>query len=60
MVADLRGGEYVVLHRFAGNRGARSWRVSHPQGGGCADSKRIYYNVNAGEHTQTYVAEITT
>jgi len=56
LVADLRGKSHAVLHKFAGDRGAQSWRVSHPHPVFSADSKRIYYNVNAGEHTQLYVA----
>ena len=59
LIGDLRGGSYAVLHRFAGNRGAKSWRVSHPHPVFSADSKRIYYNVNAGEFTQLYVAELS-
>jgi hypothetical protein len=57
MVADLRGKNYEILHRCMGNRGAKSWRVSHPHPAFSADSKRIYYNVNADEFTQLYVAE---
>jgi hypothetical protein len=59
LVADLRGESHTILHRFMGNRGAKSWRVSHPHPAFSADSKRIYYNVNAGEFTQLHVAEWT-
>jgi hypothetical protein len=59
LVADLYGQRYEILHKFAGNRGAMSWRVSHPHPVFSADSKRIYYNINAGEHTQLHVAELT-
>ena len=58
LVADLRGDHYAILQKFAGNRGARSWRVSHPHPVFSADSKRVYYNVNATEHTQLCVAEL--
>lgn len=56
-VADLRGGQSVLVHRFMNNRGARSWRVSHPHPVFSADGKRIYYNVSSGPWTQLYVAE---
>ena len=59
LVADLRGESYAMVQKFAGDRGARSWRVSHPHPVFSADGKRIYYNVNAGEHTQLYVAQRT-
>jgi hypothetical protein len=59
LVADLHGERYAILHKFVGNRGAKSWRVSHPHPVFSADGKRIYYNVNAGEHTQLHVAELT-
>jgi hypothetical protein len=58
MVADLRGDRYETLHKFTGNRGARSWRVNHPHPVFSADGRRIYYNVNAGEFTQLHVAEL--
>jgi hypothetical protein len=47
------------MQKFAGDRGAKSWRVSHPHPVFSADGKRIYYNVNAGEHTQLHVAQRT-
>jgi hypothetical protein len=58
LVADLRGNEYEILHRFAGTGGAKSWRVSHPHPVFSADSRRIYYNVNAGQYTQLSLAEL--
>jgi hypothetical protein len=57
LVADLRGERFEIIHRFPGNRGARSWRVNHPHPVFSADGRRLYYNVNAGEHTQLFVAE---
>jgi hypothetical protein len=57
LVADFRGESHAIVHKFAGDGGARSWRVSHPHPVFSADGKRIYYNVNAGEHTQLYVAQ---
>ena len=59
LVADLRGTQHQILQRFVGNRGARSWRVSHPHPVFSRDGRRIYYNVNAGEYTQLMVAERT-
>jgi hypothetical protein len=56
-VADLRGGHFVEVHRFMGGGGARSWRISHPHPVFNARGNRIYFNVNAGEHTQLHVAE---
>jgi hypothetical protein len=57
MVAALGGNSYEIIHRFAGNGGAKSWRVSHPHPVFSSDSRRLYYNVNAGQYTQLYVAE---
>ncbi len=59
MVADLRGERHQMLHKFIGNRGARSWRPNHPHPVFSADGKRIYFNINAGDFTQLHVAEIT-
>ena len=58
MVGDLRGGANAVLHTFAQNRGARSWRRNHPHPVFSRDSKRIYFNVSDGEFITLYVAEI--
>lgn len=58
LVGDMRGEKFEVLQRFVGNRGAKSWRVNHPHPVFSADGKRIYYNVNAAEHTQLVVAEV--
>jgi len=58
LVADLRGDTFAILQKFVGNRGAKSWRVSHPHPVFSTDGKRIYYNINAGEHTQLQVAEL--
>lgn len=57
LVADLRGKSHVELQRFMNNRGAKSWRVSHPHPVFSADGNRIYFNVSAGDHTQLHVAE---
>lgn len=59
VLADARGGSHVILHRFANNQGARSWRRSHPHPAFSADGKRIYYNVSDGKWTRLFVAEIT-
>lgn len=58
MVADLRGERYEIIQKSVGNRGARSWRVNHPHPVFSADSRRIYFNINAGEFTQLHVAEL--
>ena len=60
MIADLRGNRHEIVHKFVGNRGARSWRVSHAHPAFSADGNRIYFNVNAGEFTQLFVAELPT
>ena len=57
-MGDLRGKHHQLLHRFQNNRGAKSWRVNHPHPVFSADGKRIYFNVNAGDWTQLYVAEL--
>ncbi len=58
MVADLRGDRYEIIQKFIGNQGARSWRVNHPHPVFSADSRRIYFNINAGEFTQLHVAAL--
>lgn len=59
LVCDLRGGEgrYEIIHRFDQTGGATSWRRNHPHPIFSADGRRIYFNVNAGDWTQLYVAE---
>lgn len=57
LVADMRGTNYVKLATFAGSRGAKSWRRSHPHPVFSADGKRIYFNVNSSSWTQLFVAE---
>lgn len=56
MAGDLRGGRYALLHHFDNSHGARSWRRNDPHPVFSADSKRIYFNVSAGDFTQLYVA----
>jgi hypothetical protein len=58
VVADVRGEDYVILHRFDNSGGARSWRRSHPHPVFSSDGRRIYFNVSSGKWTQLYVAEI--
>jgi Tol biopolymer transport system component len=58
LVANLRGQTHAIVQKFVGNRGAKSWRVSHPHPVFSADSRRIYYNINAGQYTQLHVAEL--
>lgn len=57
-VADLRGKDSVLLHRFDHSRGASSWRRSHPHPVFSTDGKRIYYNVAQDEWNRLYVATI--
>lgn len=56
IVADARGGDHVVIHRFANDGGARSWRRSHPHPVFSPDGKRIYFNTSSGKWTQIHVA----
>lgn len=58
VLADARGGAHVVLHRFANNQGARSWRRSHPHPVFSADGRRIYYNVSDGPWTRVHVVSV--
>lgn len=57
VVCDMRGDNYVILHRFDNSQGARSWRRSHPHPAWSADGRRLYYNVSQTAWTQLYVAE---
>jgi len=57
VVADMRGGRWVLLHSFDQSKGARSWRRNDPHPVFSADGKRIYYNVNDSEFTRLFVAE---
>jgi len=57
VVGDMRGKDYVFLHRFDGSKGAKSWRRNDPHPAFSADGKRVYFNVNATDWTQLYVAE---
>jgi Tol biopolymer transport system component len=58
MAGDIKGNDFVVLKRFQNNHGAKSWRVNHPHPIFSADGRRIYFNVNEGQWTQLFVAEI--
>ncbi|MCX7886582.1 MAG: hypothetical protein N3B01_04895 [Verrucomicrobiae bacterium] len=57
VVGDIKGRDYVVIHRFKESGGARSWRRCHPHPVFSPDGRRIYFNVNQGEWTNLYVAE---
>lgn len=57
VLSDIRGKNYVILHRLDNSRGARSWRRSHPHPVFSPDGRRIYFNVSSGEWTQLCVAE---
>ena len=58
VVADARGNDYVIIHRFDNSHGAKSWRVSHPHPVFSPDGHRIYFNVSSGQWTQLHVAEV--
>lgn len=58
IVADARGGEYVVIHRFDNSQGAKSWRRSHPHPVFSPDGRRIYFNVSSDRWTRLHVATI--
>ncbi|MCL4401632.1 MAG: hypothetical protein M1436_03070 [Acidobacteria bacterium] len=57
-VVNVSGEKWVMIHRFDGSRGAKSWRRSHPHPVFSSDGRRIYFNMNASEWTQLYVAEM--
>jgi hypothetical protein len=56
-VCDAAGGNWTMLARFRGDRGATTWRKNHAHPAFSPDGNRIYYNVNSGRYTQLYVAE---
>jgi len=58
VAGDLAGTRYKILHRFPNDKGAKSWRVSHPHPVFSPDSRRIYFNVSAGQWTELHVAEL--
>lgn len=57
LVADIRGGRWVMIHRFDQTKGAKSWRRSDPHPAFSADGRRIYYNVSDTAFTRLFVAE---
>jgi WD40 repeat protein len=57
VVADVRGNDYVIIHKFDNSHGASSWRRSHPHPAFSPDGKRIYFNVSSTKWTQLHVAE---
>jgi acetyl esterase/lipase len=57
-VGDVLTGEFSIVQTFDNSKGAQSWRVSHPHPVFSADGQRLYFNVNATQWTQLYVAEI--
>jgi Tol biopolymer transport system component len=56
-VGSMRGGDWVILHRFDNSRGARSWRRSDPHPAMSPDGRRIYFNASSTDWTQLHVAE---
>lgn len=59
VVADARGTNHLIIHKFDNSRGASSWRRSHPHPVFSPDGRRIYFNVSSGDWTQLHVAEIS-
>lgn len=57
VVADARGGDYVLIDHFDNSRGAASWRRSHPHPVFSPDGRRIYFNASSTRWTQLRVAE---
>ena len=57
VVADLRGDDFDIIHRFENTQGATSWRPPHPHPVFSPDGERIYFNVSTTKWTQLYVAE---
>jgi hypothetical protein len=58
-VGNIEGGESVIIDRFDNSHGATTWRHNHPHPVASPDSRRIYFNVNAGPWTRLHVAEAT-
>ena len=56
-VVDPVTGDHQFIHHFTNNRGATSWRVSHPHPVFSPDGQRIYFNVSADRWSRLYVAE---
>jgi hypothetical protein len=54
-----RRERYIIRHKLACNRGAKSSRVSHPHPVFSVDGKRIFFNVNSVQQAQLHVAEVT-
>ena len=50
--------DYLLVHKFMNNKGARSWRVSHPHPIFNAKGNRIYFNVSSDDYTRLFVAEL--
>jgi hypothetical protein len=57
VVGRIDGGDHVVIHRFDGSQGAKSWRRSHPHPVFSPDGRRIYFNVSDSPWTRLHVAE---
>lgn len=56
-IGAVIGNHHEVIHTFDNSKGATSWRVSHPHPVFSPDGRRVYFNVNATQWTQLYVAE---
>ncbi|MBW3541775.1 MAG: hypothetical protein KY476_16025 [Planctomycetes bacterium] len=54
---DFSAGQHRWIHRFENDRGAQSWRKSHPHPVFSPDGRGIYFNVSADGWTRLYVAD---
>ncbi|MCM8538251.1 MAG: hypothetical protein NE334_20070 [Lentisphaeraceae bacterium] len=50
--------EYLLLHKFQNDKGANSWRHSHPHPVFNAQGNRIYFNVSSDDYTRLYVISL--
>lgn len=57
-VGDIHGYQWKLITNFDGSHGATTWRHNHPHPVTNSLNNRIYFNVNATQWTQLYVAEI--
>lgn len=56
-VGSMSRDEFVLLHVFANDAGAKTWRHNHPHPAFSDDGKRVYFNTNSGPWTTLLVAE---
>lgn len=56
VVGSVASGRHVIVHRFANQGGAASWRPAHPHPVFAADGRSIRFNVNDGAWTRLHAA----